>query len=154
MKFSIKVENIFSIFTNLITNIQRCINKIKDKNMKALGLKSGHVSCLYYLYKIGPMTQAKLVEMCEEDKSAISRKIEYLTKNDYVEKDKSEDGKYKQPINLTPKGQEVSAFIANKINEIIQKSDAELNNNDRQILYTSLEKVNEKLKKIIKEEEK
>ena len=44
--------------------------------------------------------------------------------------------------------------MSDKINEIIQKSDAELNNNDRQILYTSLEKVNEKLKKIIKEEEK
>lgn len=154
MEFTIKVENIFSIFTNLITNIQRCINKIKDTNMKALGLKSGHVSCLYYLYKIGPMSQAKLCEICEEDKSAISRKVEYLTQNDYLEKNSFDDGKYKQPIILTKKGKEVSEFISDKINEVIQKADSELNDNDRQLLYTSLEKINDKLKKIINEEKK
>ncbi len=148
-----KVEDIFSIFTNLITNIQRCINTIKDKNMKAIGLKSGYVSCLFYIGKFGSLSQGQLCDVCNENKAAISRKIEYLEKNGYVEKDLSSNAKYKNPITLTKKGKETADFIANKISEIISKANTEISENDRDILYASLEKINSNLKKIIKEEE-
>lgn len=154
MELTIKLENIFSLFTKLITNIQRCINKIKDANMKALGLKSGHVSCLYYLYKMGPLTQGELCEVCDENKAAISRKIEYLTKNEYTKRDNSNINKYKLPIILTQKGKEIAEYIDTKVNQVISESNAELNDYDRQILYSSLERINQKLNKIIKSEGK
>lgn len=150
---NIKEKNIFSLFTGLITNIFRCINKIKDKYMKVLGLKSGHVSCLYYLFKLGPMTQKELCAVCDENKSAISRKVEYLTNHDYILRTQ-EEGKYKLPINLSKKGKDIAKFIDDKINEVVSEANAELNDRSREILYSSLEKINNKLKNLIKYEEK
>lgn len=148
-----KIEDIFSIFTNLITNIQRCINTIKDKKMKEIGLKSGYVSCLYYLNKLGPLSQSELCDVCDENKAAICRKVEYLAKNNYVEKEAINNAKYKNPIILTTKGKEIADYITNKVNEIIIKASVDLNDHDRDILYSSLETVNLNLKKLIKEEE-
>ena len=148
MKLKFSVNDIFSIFTRLITNIQRCIIKIKDKNMKSIGLKSGHVSCLYYLYKSGPLSQTELCEICNENKASISRKLDYLTKNDYTRRDISETNKYKNPIVLTEKGRQIAVFIDSKVKEIILEADSVLNENERINLYSSLEKINTKLQKM------
>ncbi len=142
-------KNIFSLFTGLITNIFRCINKIKQKYMKSLGLKSGHVSCLYYLFKLGPMSHKELCTVCDENKSAISRKVEYLTNHDYIVRTQ-EEGKYKLPIKLSKKGTDIAKFIDDKINEIVGVANAGLGNRSRQILYSSLEKINNKLNELIK----
>ncbi len=155
MKKKFCVKEIFSLFTRLLTNIQRCINKIKNSNMKALGLKSGYVSCLYYLYKMGAMSQTELCEICNEDKASISRKLEYLTKNGYVSRELNESAnKYKLPIVLTKKGEEIANFIDKKVSEIIIDADSSLKENEREILYFSLGKINDKLQQLSKVEVK
>lgn len=154
MNETIRLENIFTLFTRLITNIQRCIKKIKDKYMRALGLKSGHVSCLYYLYKMGPLTLSELGDICDENKAAISRKIEYLTVNQYVERGNLDNNKYKLPIILTKKGEEIAKFIESKVNEIILEANQDLSDKNREILYSSLEDINNRLQTIIKSKEK
>ena len=154
MNASVGLENIFTLFTRLITNIQRCIKKIKDKYMRTLGLKSGHVSCLYYLYKMGPLTLSQLGDICDENKAAISRKVEYLTANQYVERSSQDNNKYKLPIILTKKGEKIAKFIESKINEIILEANQDLSNKNRDILYSSLENINVRLQTIIKNKEK
>ena len=44
------MENRFETFTVLINRISRNIRKIKNQEMAEYGLRSAHVSCLYYLY--------------------------------------------------------------------------------------------------------
>ena len=39
----------FEIFTGAISQIYRCIQKLKAAEMTELGLKGGHVSCLFQL---------------------------------------------------------------------------------------------------------
>lgn len=110
--------------------------------------KTSYLSCLYYLCKFGPMSQMRLCEVCDENKSAICRKIEYLTQHDYVQKDTSADTKYKKSISLTIKGKKIAQYISSKVNEIIEKANADFSDTERALLYSGLEKVNQKLKKI------
>lgn len=74
----------FETFTVLIAKISRSIRRIKAEEMSEFHLKGPHVSCLYYLTQLGPLTAGQLCDRCEEDKAAVSRSLEYLEQNGYV----------------------------------------------------------------------
>jgi DNA-binding MarR family transcriptional regulator len=65
----------FQLFTVLISTLNRSIRRIKTEEMADFGLKSGHVSCLYYLLREGKLTAKELCDICEEAKANISRAI-------------------------------------------------------------------------------
>ena len=77
----------FKTFTVLISKINRSIKKIKTEEMDEFNLKSHHVSCLYYLYKSNSLTAKELCDICAEDKAALSRSLEDLERNGYIECD-------------------------------------------------------------------
>ncbi|MGN1227152.1 MAG: MarR family winged helix-turn-helix transcriptional regulator [Christensenellales bacterium] len=108
------MENRYKAFTNLINQINRNIYKVKLSNMEEMGLKSTHTSCLYYLYIEEYLTLTELVKRCDENKPAISRTIEYLIKQGYVEKLNDSNNKYKIPLRLTLKGKEIGKTISKK----------------------------------------
>ena len=97
----------FSIFTNHINSINRSIRRIKNFEMQEYDLKSPHVSCLYYLYKMESMSIKELTKLCDVDKSAISRTLDFLLNNDFIVVDESENKSYKNNLLLTDKGKKV-----------------------------------------------
>ena len=103
----------FETFTVLINRIARNIRKIKNTEMAEYNLRSPHVSCLYYLYSLENPTATLLCERCEEDKATISRTLEYLETNGFLESCQTK--RYKTPLVLTPKGNEAGQKIAQKI---------------------------------------
>ncbi len=139
----------YSKFTILINRISRSIHRIKDDVMSKFGLKSAHVSCLYYLYKEGkPLTARELCDACEEDKAAVSRAIDLLNKEGYVTYGGNLEKKYKSPITLTAKGEEVGKSVAAKITDILRVLDDGMSEEDRVVLYGSLEKISNTLQDI------
>ena len=76
----------FETFTVLLNRISRNIRRIKNQEMTDLGLRSVHISCLYYLYRGTDMTAAALCDHCEEDKATISRALLYLEEQGYLYK--------------------------------------------------------------------
>lgn len=142
------MENRFGIFTGLLTNIKRCIQKLKNDYMEKMGLKSTHVSCLYNLYKSKHLTLTELCEVCDENKAAISRTVDYLVENKYVEKKYDETTKYKVPLTLTKKGEEIGQYIDKKVDEIVDLASVGINDKDREILYASLNSINKNLQMI------
>ena len=105
----------FETFTVLIAKISRSIRRIKAEEMSEFHLKGPHVSCLYYLTQLGPLTAGQLCDRCEEDKAAVSRSLEYLEQNGYVTRP---DKRYRSPLTLTEKGQETGRAIAGKIDRL------------------------------------
>ncbi|MBQ7293298.1 MAG: MarR family transcriptional regulator, partial [Clostridia bacterium] len=68
------MQDRFKTFTVLIDKLKRCVRKIKNEEVAEYGLKSPHVSCLYYLYiSKEPLTAKEIEEICEEDKASVSR---------------------------------------------------------------------------------
>ena len=139
----------FSTFTVLVNRIVRNIHRIKAEEMSRFGLKSTHVSCLYYLYREEkPLTASELTVICDEDKAAISRAIDYLSKEGYVTCEGAALKKYKSPVVLTPKGMEVSKSIAGRVDSILAAASEGLSDEDRAVFYKGLDLVSGNLQKI------
>lgn len=141
----------FHDFTVLIGTIGRYIRKIKTEEMAEFELKSPHVSCLYYLYKMEKLTAKELCDVCQEDKAATSRSIEFLETNGYIYCLSSAKKRYKSPFTLTGKGKDIGGKIAQKIDGILELAGANVSNEHRAILYQSLRVIAQNLQNICEE---
>ena len=139
----------FETFTVLIAKIGRNIKKIKNQEMAEYGLRSVHVSCLYYLYSAESLTATELCELCEEDKATISRALVFLEKNGYILCESKSAKRYKSPLVLTEKGREVAQKIADKIAFVLNDICVGLSDDERSEFYRSLAIVSESLEKCV-----
>ncbi len=143
------MKNRFETFTVLVAKINRNIRKIKNREMTHYGLKSSHVSCLYYLYMEEGLTATELCESCEEDKATISRSLDYLEKNGFI-KCKSEGSKrYRSPYVLTEKGEEIGKKISCKIDAVFEQISVRMTEKERCEIYKSLKIIAEGLDEIL-----
>ena len=104
----------FETFTVLINRISRNIRRIKNQEMEEYGLRSAHISCLYYLYSVESLTATDLCERCEEDKATISRALLYLESKGYLICESKSAKRYKSPLILTEKGKALAQKITIK----------------------------------------
>lgn len=135
----------FETFTVLINRISRNIRKIKNQEMAAYHLRSAHVSCLYYIYLLDGVTSAELCEHCEEDKATISRALDYLETNRFIVWNSERAKRYRSPLRLTEKGQEVSKRIAEKIGTVLDAVSHTITENERAAFYRSLSAISRSL---------
>jgi DNA-binding MarR family transcriptional regulator len=142
------MEERFETFTVLINAISRSIHKLKAMEMAEFDLRSSHVSCLYYLYKMKSLTAKELCDICAEDKANISRAVKYLEENGYVRCDAKHAKRYQSPLTLTEKGEEIGERIACKIDRILFCAGDGISEEDRQIMYRSLAVINENLHRV------
>lgn len=139
----------YSRFTTLISNINRAINHIKTEEMQQFGLKSFHVSCLYYINKFDDgLTATELCNLCEEDKGAISRSIDYLAKEEFVRCDYDDSKKkYRTKIFLTEKGKNIAKRLEEITDKAVDIGSEGLTNADRDSLYKCLDIISNNLNK-------
>ena len=140
----------FRTFTLLINSISRDIRKIKSDEMEKFNLKSPHVSCLYYLYNEKSLTAKELCEICGEDKASISRSLDYLIANGYVQNDNSAKKHYKNPIQLTESGVEAGRILSERIDNILYNASIGMTEEERTILYKSLSLIHDNLQNLLK----
>ena len=137
----------FKSFTVMVRQINRNIKRLKTDLMAEFNLKCPHVSSFYYLYTDGPLTAKELCEVCQEDKGALSRSIDYLEKEGFiVNLDRRK--KYKSPLSLTEKGKVIGKHLAEKIDQMFLKASGDISKEDRAILFNSLAIVNDNLEKM------
>ena len=139
------MENRFETFTVLINRISRNIRKIKNQEMAEYGLRSAHVSCLYYLYTGKGLTATDLCECCEEDKATISRALEFLEEEGYLSCESKTAKRYKSPLSLTEKGEQIAGLIAAKINWVLEEVSTGLTEEERLAFYRSLTIISDSL---------
>ncbi|MBQ8431200.1 MAG: transcriptional regulator [Clostridia bacterium] len=142
------MEDRFETFTTQITKISRCIRKIKSGEMAEFNLKIAHVSCLYYLSQNDKLTAKELCDICDEDKAAISRSIDYLEKEGYLVCSSKTEKRYKSPISLTDKGKEIGKRIEQKVDSIVNLASCGISDEDRAIFYKSLKLITDNLQNI------
>lgn len=138
----------FETFTVLINRISRNIRKLKIREMAEYGLKSVHVSCLYFLYQSEGLTATQLCEHCEEDKATISRALDYLETDGYLICESKTAKRYKSPLVLTEKGREVGKKISEKIDGILGEISIGLSDAQRADFYRWLSVISERLESL------
>ena len=142
----------FETFTVLINQLSRSIRRIKAEQMESINLKGPHVSCLYYLSKDGPLTAAELCDLCEEDKAAVSRSLEYLEQNGYLQI--PEGKRYRRPLMLTQKGAAAGAEVSRRIDSVVALASCDVQEEDRRAMYRALSVISKNLEKISQNQEK
>ena len=106
----------FSQFCTSIASIQRSILKIERTEMAKYGLKGPHANCLVAMarYPEG-ITAARLCDICDKDKAAISRTVSELENAGMVMRQDPEGKRYRSVLRLSEKGKE----IANRVNDMV-----------------------------------
>ena len=135
-----------------MTKINRNIKRIKNREMREYGLKSPHISCLYFLFLFGELTASELCEKCEEDKATVSRSLGFLEKNGFVSCREQGKKRYNSPMKLTEKGREAAGKIALKIDSVVENVGGDLSEGEREVFYRFLNKVSDKLEKAAADE--
>lgn len=135
----------FETFTVLIAKISRNIRKIKNQEMAEYGLRSAHISCLYYLYSADSLTATELCERCEEDKATISRALDFLEENDFIICESKHTKRYNSPLYLTEKGREAGKKIRDKINCVLDEICIDLKEEQRIEFYRNLAVISDSL---------
>ncbi|NMD38490.1 MAG: winged helix-turn-helix transcriptional regulator [Christensenellaceae bacterium] len=138
----------YETFSVLINRISRNIRKIKNQEMASYKLRSAHISCLYYLFSKDNITATELCERCEEDKATISRSLDYLEKNGYVNYESKSTKRYKSPCVLTEKGLVVGKKISDKINDVLDEISTDLTKEEREAFYRSLSIISDSLEMV------
>lgn len=142
------MEERFETFTVLINRIRRNMRKIKIREMEEYGLRSAHMSCLYFLYSSDGLTATELCERCEEDKATVSRVIDHLEANGYLTCASRRAKRYKTPLTLTEKGRAVGKMISNKVDIILDEINDGLSEEERIAFFHSLSKVSNNLQRV------
>lgn len=148
------MEERFETFTVLLARISRSVRRMKAAQMAKFNLKGPHVSCLYYLCKVGPMTAAELWKRCEEDKAAISRSLDSLEKMDYVSCECPDGKRYKALLRLTEAGEAVAGQIREEIDRILDAAGAGVEEQQREMMYRTLKTICANLEALTESEER
>ena len=142
----------FEEFVNLISNIHKDIQKIKQDRMKQFGLSGNHVMCLFYLaqHQEG-LTATQLCQLMSVNKAAVSRTMAELKDKDYIFYMNQEDNKkYRAVARLTVTGFAVTEQIDEIIYEVVNEIGKDLGEDERRIMYQSLETVSRNLDILVK----
>ena len=113
--------------------------------MAEYGLRSVHVSCLYYLYSSKLLTATDLCERCEEDKATISRALDFLEEGGFILRESKCAKRYNSPLYLTEKGEEAGRKITDKINCVLDEICIDLTEKQRTEFYRSLTVISDSL---------
>ena len=142
------MEERFQTFTLLVSSIARNIRKIKTAAMAEFDLKSQHVSCLYYMYKVGSITSKELCEICDEDKANVSRSVKFLEERGLVKCDSKLTKRYLAPLELTENGKEIAEIISRRIVAVLSESSKSISRDELEIFYRCFAAINDNLQRI------
>lgn len=133
----------FEVFTATIAQIYRCIQKIKHMEMKELGLKGGHVTCLFYLGRHPEgLTASELCALCDEDKAAVSRTVADLEARGLVVCDQPAEGRrYRARLSLTEQGSAAASQVDGLIRQAVEQGGHGLTEGQRAAFYAALAKI-------------
>lgn len=144
--------NRFEQFSTVVSGINRYIQKIERDEMVKYGYKGAFAQYLVVLNKYPQgLTLTNLCEICDKDKAAVSRALTELVEKELVFKDIKENKSYKGKYCLTYKGKECAEYVVTKAKMAVSKVGSELSEEQRAVLYSSLEIIAENLKKISKD---
>lgn len=136
----------------MISSIHKNIQKIKQDRMKQFGLSGNHVMCLFYLaqHQEG-LTAAQLCQLMSVNKAAVSRAMAELEEKDYIfYMNQEENKKYRAVARLTVTGFAVTEQLDEIIYEVVNEIGKDLEEEERNMMYQSLETVSKNLDTLAK----
>ena len=146
------MENRYELLSGAISSMYHDIQKIERVEMTNYGLKGPHAQCLLAMKKHPEgITAARLCEVCDKDKAAISRIIAELEAAGMVLRENRNGSKYRASLMLTPQGQAAAEAVVEKARLAVEKAGTGFGEEEREVFYRVLSIVAGNLHKLCRE---
>ena len=130
----------FEHFSASISGINRYIQKIERTEMEKYGLKGAAAQCLLAMQRYPDgITAARLCEVCDKDKAAISRILAELEEKNMVCRDDVGPLRYRAMLKLTELGMEAAEHVEQKAKQAVEEAGAGLTDEQRTVMYAALD---------------
>ena len=142
----------FEQFSASITCIYRYIQKIERIEMEKYGLKGPHAQCLLAMsrYPEG-ITAARLCEICDKDKAAVSRMVAELEEKQLLQRDAVGGVRYRARLKLTAQGLAAAEHVSQLAQLAVEEASSGMSDQQRITMYAALDLIAGKLHTICKE---
>lgn len=129
----------FEHFSYSISNIYRHMMKIERIEMEKYGLRGSYVQYLIAMKRFPEgMTSAKLCEVCDKDKAAISRIVAEMESKGLVKRENDKNNLYRAKLMLTEEGCKAADFVCERAEKAVFSAGRGLDEEDRKIFYGAL----------------
>lgn len=140
----------FTRFIGIITELGKQISRIRNSEAEELGIVGSDLLTMFHIYNSDSgLFASDIAKATRMDKAAISRSISRLHQEGYIDYvDLPEGKKYRTYVNLTDRGRNIAEEINQRIVELVKEITADYSAADSKIMYEVLEHISEKLAEI------
>lgn len=129
----------YEIFSTVVSSLYHDIQRIERTEMAKYGLKGPHAQCLVVMDRYpGGITSARLCELCERDKAAISRTVAELENAGLVTRREQNGVHYRVPLLLTEAGHIAAKTVNEVAAQAVEQAGLGLNDEQREVFYQVL----------------
>lgn len=146
------MESRYELLSGSISSMYHDIQKIERVEMAQYGLKGPHAQCLLTMKKYPEgITAARLCEVCDKDKAAISRTLAELEEAGMVIRENRNGSRYRASLKLTTQGQTAAAAVVEKARLAVEKAGTGFGEEEREVFYRVLSIISGNLHKLCRE---
>ena len=139
----------FEHFSVSISCINRYIQKIERTEMEKYGLKGASAQCLLAMQRYPEgITAARLCEVCDKDKAAVSRILAELEEKDMILRRDEVGARYRALLKLTRRGEEAAEHVNQLAKQAVEEAGAGLTDQQRAVMYAALDLIANNLQAI------
>ena len=138
-------------FSSAVSSLYRDIQSIERTEMAKFGLKGPHAQCLLTMLRHPEgVTSARLCELCDKDKAAISRTVSELETSAMIRREIPNGCNYRAALFLTERGSAAAAAVSERAKVAVEAAGRGLNDDQRAVFYQVLEIISSNLHTICK----
>ena len=146
------MENRYELLSGAISCMYHDIQKIERVEMARYGLKGPHAQCLLAIKKHPEgITAARLCEVCEKDKAAVSRTLAELEEVGMIYRENRNGSRYRSALMLTEQGEIAAEAVVEKARMAVERAGIGFGEAEREVFYRVLALIAGNLHKLCKE---
>ena len=146
------MENRYELLSGAISCMYHDIQKIERVEMARYGLKGPHAQCLLAIKKHPEgITAARLCEVCEKDKAAVSRTLAELEEGGMIYRENRNGSRYRSGLMLTEQGEIAAEAVVEKARMAVERAGIGFGEAEREVFYRVLAIIAGNLHKLCKE---
>ena len=133
------MESRYELLSGSISSMYHDIQKIERVEMANYGLKGPHAQCLLAMKKFPKgITAARLCEVCEKDKAAVSRTLSELEAAGMIRRENRNGSRYRASLMLTEQGQAAAEAVTEKARLAVELAGTGFGDEEREVFYRVL----------------
>ena len=146
------METRYELISASISSMYHDIQKIERIEMAKYGLKGPHAQCLLAMKKHPQgITAARLCEVCEKDKGAVSRILAELEEAGMILRENRNGSRYRASLTLTEQGMAAADAVVEKARLAVELAGTGFDETEREVFYRVLSIIAGNLHKLCRE---